>query len=94
MHNFNFINLTKVFFFNSSDPSLIFSRQLQMLKTKQPPPTITSALFESFAATLFSGHFFQLAYVLLVFVNPQILNLIIAFVQGGFFGFHFVIWTS
>lgn len=50
----------------------------------QPPPRITSALFESFAVTLFSGHFFQLAYVLLLFVNPQILNLIIAFIQGEF----------
>ena len=61
-------------------------RRRKQQKLGQPPPTprIAGALFETFAPIgLFSGQFFQLFYVLLLFVNPQILNLIIAFVQGG-----------
>ena len=61
-----------------------FDRIWRRKKQKDPNPRIAAALLETFLPIgLFSGQFFQLFYVLLLFVNPQILNLIIAFVQGG-----------
>ena len=49
---------------------------------EKPPPKITMALAEAFGPTLFWGNLFQLVYVLLQFVSPQILNLLIAYVQS------------
>ena len=50
-------------------------------KGKSKPPNVLGTLVKQFGTTILAGGAYQLGYVVMQFVNPQILNLLIAFVQ-------------
>ena len=50
-------------------------------KGKSMPPNVLGTLVKQFGTTILAGGAYQLGYVVMQFVNPQILNLLIAFVQ-------------
>lgn len=52
-----------------------------------------SPLFRFFSSTLFVAAFFELVYVLLQFASPQLLNLLIAFVEGDGPAWHGYFYT-
>lgn len=62
-----------------------WEKHRQPLTSQKPKgaPSILGSLFLSFGPFFFVGAAYQLVYVLLQFVSPQILNALIAFIEGN-----------